>query len=37
MVGLSLTQQTCLRKIQDMVKDTDAWCVAVHSVAKSQT
>ena len=37
MVGLSLTQQTCLRKIQDMVKDTDAWCVAVHSVAKSKT
>ena len=26
-----------LSKIQEMVKDTEAWCATVHGVAKSQT
>ena len=26
-----------LSKLQEMVKDRDAWCAAVHEVAKSQT
>ena len=25
-----------LGKLQDMVRDREAWCVAVHGVAKSQ-
>ena len=26
-----------LNKLRKMVKDRDAWCIAIHGVAKSQT
>ena len=28
---------TNLSKVQEIVKDREAWCAAVHGVAKSQT
>ena len=37
--GHSITDamDTCLGKPQEMVRDREAWCVAVYGVAKSQT
>ena len=33
----SLTQWTCLSKLQQMVKDRGTWCAAAHGVAESAT
>ena len=31
------SMDTNVSKLQEMVKDRDAWCAAVHEVSKSQT
>ena len=35
--GLRDSTDMSLSKVQEMVKDGEAWCAAVHGVAKSQT
>ena len=35
--GITDTMSMNLGKLQEMVRDREAWCVSVHGVVKSQT
>ena len=35
--GITDSTDMSLNKLQEMVKDREAWCVAVHGATKSQT